>query len=326
VLAAAVDSAHRDLVSLANSEVDSKVAVGVNLEHDWRVPRARLEEFWKASFHPGISRFEERFDVFVARLGKREFQKHFLHPENASNYANAHHETRLFTVFRIPRNPELLKAALRAAGISIGPTANDATILARTQEIFPRGKRSDIAPQGQQRVFLEAVLRGAGRSTYPVWVTPYTDEMKRLLPKGPAAWLDAVGMASHRGTYPPGTPVPAQLFIAFRYRKGHVSLFRPTMLEVYQYPHHFPGPPERCRRRVGPAACCGHPVGLSAPSWARLRFEYIHSDFGRTSDHAIGWGWVEASGPDPLKMARVKHHHLLSRHYSGINEWMKEPV
>ncbi|MDX2151686.1 MAG: hypothetical protein SFV54_13190 [Bryobacteraceae bacterium] len=314
--------AEADLASWpAGSRIDL-IAVGANIEHDWRVPRARLSALWSNYPPPiGLDGLDLRIELLMSRFPREAI----LQPDNECNWAlTVHRDTELFNAFRLRKELDFRIAALNDAGLPAAG-ATDAAVTERLKNIFPDGQPSDSGLNDSQERFVSALFERLEVSKYPVWVAPF-DQMRSRLASGVDSWLAAVGVVVDGETKPPGEPVEPQLFFGLRYKKGDLTLVRPTLLEVYRYPQHFPCPPASCAA-AGLRSPGGHPIGLTVNEAEEpLIDEFVHVDIRRTADMVVGWGWATGNGFFRRSEARRKHHARLCRQYADVPAWMREPT
>lgn len=317
-----------DLTSWAAGSCDRDRAHGTNCEHDWRVPRARVSELWATDPLPlPDDRLDARILDHVAEQNKKGLS--FLRFENECNHAKrAGPFTELFNSMRLRGEKEFRLRALTAAGMVLAKGSSDEQIQQALEVLFPPGAAVVIPPgapfgtpvkltDSQQR-FLEEVFRPAPVKR-AVWVTLFKD-IKDRLADGPDAWLAAVGVRIDKHHRKNGDPIPPQLLFTLRYRKEYLTLVRPSVFEVHDYPEHFPNPPAKDPHYGG------HPIGLTDVELGRpFLKEFVHADFKRNLTMVVGWGWTDQNQLD-LRDARVKHHDRLTKVNSGVPTWMKEPA
>ena len=316
-----------ELTLWAAGSCDRNRAYGANCEHDWRVPRARVNEVWATDPLPlPDDRLDVRILDHVAEQNKTNLS--FLRLENKCNRAKPVPSAELFNAMRLRGEKESRLRALTAAGMMLAKGSSDTQIQQALEALFPPGSAVVIPPgtalgtpvklTDSQQQFLKEVFRPAPVKR-AVWVTLFKD-IKDRLAAGPDAWLAAVGVRIDKHNRKTGDPIPPQLFFALRYRKEYLTLVRPSVFEVHDYPEHFPNPP------ANDPDYGGHPIGLTDVELDRpFLKEFVHADFKRHLTMVVGWGWTDQNQLD-LRDARVKHHDRLTKVNSGVPAWMKEPA
>jgi hypothetical protein len=319
-----------ELEKWAASGDSDEMAMGANIESDWRVSDERgdaLEAIPLDIGHAGIP-LRTRVTDSPARFNYNIPDPAFLKPANNANIqTRIHGNTQLVTVFQFKFVHRYNIAAALPGGLV--SAADFDALNSELSRLFPdvHSHGSPVSVSKDSSDFLDRFFANQYSSGqyHGIW-TGLWRNFEAHLHRGASAWLCMLGMRC---------PKRRTLCLVLRYRVAAVRpLVRPTVLDAGWYPEHFPNP--LTKSWLGGASVTpplgGHPMN-TADFHLPLRDEFIHRDVARSASWLAAWGWV---GPTPagsapfelaLRDARSRHYSLLQRSYDKdeVIEWLSSP-
>lgn len=316
--------------------------MGANIEVDWRVSAARQSAWESPPLPPPYHSIplETRMNAIRRKQDQQVHPPDFLkHPNSQNICKEIRQSTNLVNIFRFTRYCDQAVAdALPRNSLTSASSADKFSqpdLASELERIFPPGlsvaKVADTParewePREQflQRFFHRLAPLDKASSTpsaqwHGVWVGLW-DEFQPWLNSGPEAWMSVFGVPL------PDSPV---LCLVMRYTVGHIRpLVRPTIIDAGWHPEHFPNPAPECILvdTTSGLRLRGHPMSLLNAS-TPLRQEFVHRDRRRSAGWVVAWGWLPAGRrARDIVGTRTAHHQLLQSHYSGVKNWMAEPV
>jgi hypothetical protein len=174
-----------------------------------------------------------------------------------------------------------------------------------------RGKSDE-----DQRTFVNRVLERLKESRkteafQPVWVT-FWDSFEPYFEAGPDRWCEIIG----RQTF-----LDAVWIVVLSYTVSEAgTLVRPTQLEARTNGWHFPSPPPR------PVVDGGCAMDLGTTPTTDPIPEYVHQQIDLHPHYIRAVGRTSYRTAGRLRQNRIDHRRLLDQGFSGLANWMPDPV